>query len=57
MELTNVIYNQQNYIMLRYHPSHNIKWNENSTISSSLIILQICVTCENIPHDFIQETD
>jgi len=29
MELTNIIYNQQNYIILQCHPERNVKWNEN----------------------------
>jgi len=40
MEVANIIYNQQNYIMLQCHPQRNIK----------------CISCENIHQNFIQET-
>ena len=29
MELTDIIYNQQNYIILQYILERNMKWNEN----------------------------
>jgi len=42
MELTNIIWNQQNYIMLQYHLQHSKR---------------MYLTCENMPLNFIQKTE